>query len=349
MNDKTLTIGMPAGSLADPKRGGNLVQLLDAAGFKTSGYESGGPTRFPNLQFLYGWDGRPQEFGAQLGIDELDVAIAGDDWIRERELELRFEYGKSIDLDKVLSLGRGGVRIVGIVGAENGESDWETVFTRLSKEKKLITAVSEMPYMTLDWIRRRFKEIKVLDRFEKFSIQKYKTPPKIDFGVVVYETWGKTEAKVKNAGADLGVEITQSGSAIRNYGLTIIDTIMESETGIWTSPRIKTNPDKNELLRMFLLNLYGTLNAENKVFLLFNVPNEHAGTVEEYLECNNLFGDEPTINKGEHFTEYSIQLDITDQVNPIAEVRYRLAKLGAKSIETIPLSSSIPSFDCIKY
>ncbi len=347
MNEKALTIGMPAGSLADPKRGGNLVQLLESAGFKTSGYESGGPTRFPNLQFLYGWDGRPQEFGAQLGINELDVAIAGDDWIHERKLELSYEYGRSIDLEKVLSLGRGGVRIVGIVGCNNGDTDWNTVFSRLSKEKKLITVVSEMPYIALDWVRSRLSEINVLDRFENFSIQKYKTPPKIDFGIVVYETWGKTEAKVKNCGADLGVEITQSGSAIRNYGLSIIDTIMESETGIWTTPRLKTDSEKAELLHMFLLNLYGTLNAENKVFLLFNVPKDKTGAVEEYLEKNNLFGDEPTINKGEHYAEYSIQLDITDRVNPVAEVRYRLAKLGAKSIETIPLSSSIPSLDCI--
>ena len=79
MKQTVLTIGMPAGSLADPKRGGNLVQLLDAAGFQTSGYESGGPTRFPDINYYYGWDGRPQEFGAQLSINELDVVICRGD------------------------------------------------------------------------------------------------------------------------------------------------------------------------------------------------------------------------------------------------------------------------------
>ena len=43
---------------------------------------------------------------------------------------------------------------------------------------------------------------------------------------------GAKPAKVRNDGADIGVEITQSGSALKNYGLKIIDTIMESETGI---------------------------------------------------------------------------------------------------------------------
>jgi len=52
-NDK-LVIGMPAGSLADPKRGGNLVGLLKASGFPTKGYEDGGPTRFPLHTSLVG-------------------------------------------------------------------------------------------------------------------------------------------------------------------------------------------------------------------------------------------------------------------------------------------------------
>ncbi len=51
-----LTIGMPAGSLADPTRGGSLVSLLAQAGFETSGYEKGGPSTFKTVNFLYGWE-----------------------------------------------------------------------------------------------------------------------------------------------------------------------------------------------------------------------------------------------------------------------------------------------------
>lgn len=347
MNDTNLVIGMPAGSLADPKRGGNLVNLLETAGFKTSGYESGGPTRFPNVGFFYGWDGRPQEFGSQLHFDELDVAIAGDDWIRERTLELKYEYGHEVKLKKVLSLQRGSVKIVAIVDTGGGDADWKTVLSGLCEKKKVIRIVSEMPYMAVDWMKRRLREIGKEDAFPDFSVQKYKTPPKIDKGFVVYETWGKTEAKILGGGADLGLEITQTGSAIRNYGLTIMDTLMESETGIWVSEAAEKNAAKKELIEMFLLNLYGTINAENKVLLLFNVPKERIESVEKYLRDYNLFGDEPTINPGDNYSEYSIQLDVTNKENPISEVRYRLAKLGAKSIDTVPLASSIPSIDSL--
>lgn len=344
-----LVVGMPAGSLADPKRGGNLVALLEGAGFKTSGYESGGPTSFPTCAFLYGWDGRPQEFGSQLGVGELDIAIAGDDWIRERILELRYEYEKEIELEKVLSLQRGGVRIVGIAPGDTAQQTAAAVLTAFAADpqKRILTVASEMPYLALDWVRLLLKKAGLDGRFPDYAVQKYRTPPKVSSGVVVYETWGKTESKIMNGGVDLGLEITQSGSAIRNYGLKIVDEIMTSETGIWIRPAVREEPRKLEILRMFLLNLYGCINAEGKVLVLFNVAKENAAAIEGYLEENNLFADEPTRNVGREYTEYSVQVDVADPTAPIARIRYELATLGAKSIDTIPLSSSIPHLDVL--
>lgn len=341
----TLRIGMPAGSLADPKRGGNLIELLERSGFATTGYDQGGPTRFASAGFLYGWDGRPQEFGSQLAIHELDVAIAGDDWIRERVLEMEYEYGRTIVLERVLSLKRGGVRIVGIIDADSGHKTAEDLLRIRCGEKPLITAVAEMPYLALHWLRGKLAAIGCLERFQRFSVQKYKTPPRIEAGVVIYETWGKTEAKVKNGGADLGVEITQSGSAIKNYGLTMVDTVMASESSVWIDPALRQDPEKTELLRMFLLNLAGTVNAENKVMIIFNVENQRAGQAEAFLRQNRLFGDEPTISPGPAFTEFSIQVDTADPRTPLARVRYDLARMGARSIDTLPIISSITGIE----
>ena len=348
MSDTVLKIGMPAGSLADPNRGGNLIKLLEQAGFKIAGYETGGPSRFTSVGYLYGWDGRPQEFATQLAIGELDVAIAGDDWIRERVLELRYEYGKDVELRRVLSLKRGSVRLVGIVRPDK-EYDGVCGFLKeLTERKSLITAVAEMPYLALDWIQGRLKDAGLLDRFQRFSVQKYSTPPKIDSGVLIFETWGKTEAKVRNGGADLGLEITQSGSAIKNYGLRIIDEVMESGTSIWANPRIREQSEKYELLRMFLLNIYGATNAENKVLLLFNVPVSRAAAVERYLSDNNLYADEPSRISGQGYTEYSIEVDTASAKLPLARVRFHLAEMGARGIDTVPLTSSIPDSGVIE-
>lgn len=347
MEDNKLIIGMPAGSLANSNRGGNLISILETAGFKTSGYESGGPSKFTTFNYLYGWDGRPQEFATQLNIDEIDVAIAGDDWIRERIYELKLQYNTGSNMQKVLSLKRGGVRIVGIVRADRQQATMEEFMRDLTDEKDLITVVSEMPYLALNWLQENLEKIGKLDAYKDFSVQKYKTPASIKKGILIYETWGKTEAKVKNGGADIGMEITQSGSAIRNYGLRIIDEVITSETGIYVNPEIKNNPAKYELLRMFLLNLYGAVNAEKKVMILFNVHNEDIEKIEQYLSDKNLFADEPTINKGRDYTQYSIQIETGNKENPLAKIRYDLANLNAKNIDTIPIESSIPGLDVL--
>ena len=342
MNKEILTIGMPAGSLANPKRGGNLISFLEHSGFKTGGYESGGPTSFSTVNFMFGWDGRPQEFGTQIALGELDAAIAGDDWIEERRLELQIEYNREIKLEKVLSLKRGFVRLVGIADGSVVENTTEEYLKRFLNEKQLITVVSELPYMALDWIRKKLVSIGEQELADSWSVQKYKTPPKIDKGILIYETWGKTEAKIKNGAADIGLEITQSGSALRNYGLKIIDEYMESETGIWINPEIKKDKIKNSLLEMFLINLYGTINADNKVLMLFNVPAESKKTIEKYLSENNLYADEPTVIPGSRYSQYSIQIEIDREDTPLSRVRYELIKMGAKNIDTLPLLSSIP-------
>ena len=341
-----LKIGMPAGSLADPNRGGNLINLLTNSGFNLSGYAQGGPTKFTSVNYLFGWDGRPQEFGSQLEINEIDVAIAGDDWIRERMLEMKMEYGVEVNPERVLELNRGGVKLVGIVDDERFDTA-EDFLKNLCAQKKLITVVTEMPYLTIDWLRTKLDAIGLLDSYQSFSVQKYKTPSKIEAGLVIYETWGKTEAKIKNGGADIGLEITQSGSAIKNYGLKIIDTIMQSQTSIWINPEVKKDAEKSDLLNMFLLNLYGSINAENKMMVMFNVSNKAVGEIDRYLREKSLFADEPTVSVGKEFTVYNIQVDAGNKDEPLAKVRYELAKRGATSINTLPVQSSIPSLNVI--
>lgn len=349
MSETKLVIGMPAGSLADPNRGGNLIALLKHAGFPTKGYDAGGPTSFPLNAMLVGWDGRPQEFGAQLGLGEIDIAIGGDDWIRERILEFKYEFKQDIAMEKVLSLKRGDVRIVTIYDAGTPKQPFDAWFLALLKAKPLLTMVSEMPYLAVDWYLEKVKALGFAKTHGKYSVQKFKTPPRIARGLVVYETWGKTEAKVKNGAVDFGLEITQSGSAIRNYGLEIGEVLLHSETGIWANPRIKEQPEKYEIARLFLLNLYGSIFAENKVMILFNAKKDVVPAVLDYLSANKLFGDEPTMNEGAKYTEFSVQMETNNPALPLAKVRYDLARIGATHIETIPLDSSIPGLDAIAF
>jgi ATP phosphoribosyltransferase len=260
---------------------------------------------------------------------------------------MKLEYGVDIRLERVMALNRGEVQLVGIV-ADPSFTTTGDFLRSLAARKTLVTVASEMPYLALDWMQRTFASIGLSDRFSSYSVQKYRTPPKIDRGILVYESWGKTESKVKHGAVDIGLEITQTGSAIKAYGLSIIEPVLKSQTAIYTNPAVQKDPEKRELLEMFLLNLYGSTHAENKVMLLFNVPNALADEVERFLSEHNLFGDEPTANRGKAYTEYNIQVDAENPEQPLAMVRYTLAKLGARSINTIPITSSIPSIRVIR-
>lgn len=249
----------------------------------------------------------------------------------------------------MLSLQRGGVRIVIITNPLEGGQAFDDWLRDLLVAKPLVTMVSEMPYLALEWFQNKIKELGFDHSHSDFSVQKYRTPPRIEKGIVIYESWGKTEAKVVNEAVDFGLEITQTGSAIRNYGLQIVEEVMHSETGIWANPKMKENPEKYDLAKMFLLNLFGSVFAENKVLIFFNVSNDKKDAVYNYLDENGIFGDEPTMNEGPNYTEFSVQMGTYNAMLPLAKVRYELAKLGATAIETVPLDSCIPGVDAIDF
>ena len=99
---------------------------------------------------------------------------------------------------------------------------------------------------------------------------------------------------------------------------------------------------------MFLLNLYGSIFAEDKVLVAFKSAKNNVDEIVSYLETNKLFANEPTINEGQNYVEFSIQLDTKSKDLTLARVRYDLAKMGATGIETIPLESSIPGLDVLE-
>jgi hypothetical protein len=97
---------------------------------------------------------------------------------------------------------------------------------------------------------------------------------------------------------------------------------------------------------MFLLNVYGATHAENKVALVQR-PRTRFG------RGRALPLDEQPLRRRAHDeqgqgTEYNIQVDADDAEKPVAMVRFELARLGARSINTIPITSSIPGIKVIR-
>ena len=83
------------------------------------------------------------------------------------------------------------------------------------------------------------------------------------------------------------------------------------------------------------------------MMVMFNVSNKNVDVIDRHLREKNLFADEPTISVGKEFTVYNVQIDAGNINEPLAKVRYELAKRGATSINTLPVQSSIPSLKVI--
>ncbi len=83
-------------------------------------------------------------------------------------------------------------------------------------------------------------------------------------------SWGATEAKLPEL-ADAIVEMTESGSSLRDNRLRIIDTVIESTTQLIANPVSWQQPEKHRKIADLAMLLEGVTGAMGKVNLMMNV------------------------------------------------------------------------------
>ena len=87
MNEKII-LGLPKGSLNNVKRG-NTYQLFVDAGYEVRGYESGYESYeidIVNDPEINAYLTRPQSVPVELNRGMVDIAIVGEDWIKEESV-----------------------------------------------------------------------------------------------------------------------------------------------------------------------------------------------------------------------------------------------------------------------
>ena len=93
-----IILGLPKGSLNNVNRG-NTYQLLVDAGYEVLGYEPGkedNEITILNDPEIKGFLTRPQSAPVELNRRILDLAIIGEDWVREESVNLEGENIKKI-------------------------------------------------------------------------------------------------------------------------------------------------------------------------------------------------------------------------------------------------------------
>jgi ATP phosphoribosyltransferase len=127
-------------------------------------------------------------------------------------------------------------------------------------------------------------------------------------------------------GADLIVDNTQTGSSLKKAGLVELETIMHSSAGLYAGPSPQV--EKMKKAQMIFDQLYGAITARKNFDVKFNIKNELANEVCNFLMENCFCSDEPTINSGSQFS----QINVLIPKNRFPEMLNGIKKFNASSI-----------------
>lgn len=241
---------------------------------------------------------RPQEIPLYVADGLFDLGITGRDWIEETNSEV-------VSLGQ-LHYSKATARPIRVVLAVAEDSPYQEV----KDLPQGVRVSTEYPGLT-----RRF--------FEKNGIR-----------ADITLSYGATEAKIPDI-ADVIVEITETGRALRQARLRILDTILVSFTELVANPAAYQDPAKRHAMHQIHTLLQGTLEARGRVLVKLNVGEADLDKVIEILPAMKS----PTVSKLFGDDAYAVET-----VVPKTDINVLIPALkdaGASDIIELPLSKIV--------
>lgn len=241
---------------------------------------------------------RPQEIPMYIEEGLFDIGITGRDWVEETN-------------SSVVSLGelkysKATSKPIRLVVAVAGDNPAESV-------KDLPSGVrvqSEYPELT-----KRFFADNGVDANVRLS-------------------YGATEAKIPDI-ADVVVEITETGRALRAAGLKVIDTILTSYTEVIANPESAADPEKAKAMEQIMTLLNGVLDARGRVLLKLNVSEDAREAVLDVLPSMKS----PTVSP---LSDGGFAVESVVEKQQINLVIPALREAGATDLVEMPISKIVP-------
>ena len=293
-----IKLGLPKGSLNTIGRW-NTYQIFIDAGYDIRGYEpskeSDKNLRIVNDPEIIAFLTRPQSAPVELSRQLLDVAIVGEDWIREESVN-------GADITKIGDLEYGQTKLVVSVLKDIPYKSLSDFFRAQKGRETPILCFTE--YLNLT--QQRFIEndgYKELFGEKKPFVQVRGLVDGENRLVQIINSDGVTEGYIAK-GADLIVDNTQTGSTLKEYGLRELEVIMNSSSGLYAS--LSCTGKKMDKAREIFDLLSGAIQGRKYFDLKFNVPNDRLGETKKYLIQERLCSDEPTITNGDRYSAINI-------------------------------------------
>jgi ATP phosphoribosyltransferase len=218
---KEINLALPDGHQQAP-----TAQFLKQAGLALQGYSEEVVSRRPSADL--DWLGikviRPQDMPLQVANSNFDLAITGEDWLREHLC--RFP---SSPVKKLFALGLGTVKIVAAVSQEMPANDIDELRALVQSSPDVIGAP----------LKVASEYINIADKYLRDNhVNPYKLIP----------TWGASEAFLPED-ADMLIDNAQTGKTLKQHQLKIIDVLFQSSACVIANKDSLASSNKKEKMK----------------------------------------------------------------------------------------------------
>jgi ATP phosphoribosyltransferase len=224
---REINLALPDGHQQAP-----TAQFLKQAGLAIQGYSEELTSRRPSADL--NWLGikviRPQDMPLQVANSNFDLAITGEDWLREH-----LYCFPSSPVTKLFALSFGAVKIVAAVSQEIPVADIDELRSLVQRGPDIIGAP----------LKVASEYINIADRYLRDNhINPYKLIP----------TWGASEAFLPED-ADMLIDNTQTGKTLEQHKLKIIDVLFRSSACLIANKGSLASSDKKEKMEFLIQKL----------------------------------------------------------------------------------------------
>jgi len=205
---------------------------------------------------------RPQEIPKYVEQGLYDIGITGTDWIKETGAKVQtlvdLEYGR--------------VKVV-LAGPLELKKDPNLILKDYNKKGKKLRVATEYPNITSAFFQNLQYYKEAYDNARPVIITPWYT-----FGenenVEIFLSFGATEAKPPEE-ADLVVDVTETGTTLKENGLVEIAEIMRSSAVLIANKDSINDDSKKEKILDIIALLKGVVEARKKLHIFLNVSEEN--------------------------------------------------------------------------
>ncbi|MDD2716140.1 MAG: ATP phosphoribosyltransferase [Candidatus Wallbacteria bacterium] len=235
--------------------------------------------------------------------------------------EIEAKIMKSQNIPKLLELGSHDAGFAGLDWILETGADVVEIMDLGFNPVKIVAAV---PEKSLDSGLKK-RRLVVASEYEQLS---KKFLQKEGYDYVFLRTFGATEV-FPPEDADMIIDNTATGRTLREHGLSVISTVLESTTRFIANRKAYEDPWKREKMERLKTLINSVLNARSRVMLEMNVPKDRFEEIVKILPCMRA----PT-------------------VSPLYADEGFAVKVAVKSYETsrlIPLLKKLGATDILEY